>query len=46
MGNVIIKKAIYLIFTVESCGSPNTAVNIKLDKLGCNQDAGYLKINM
>ena len=44
MGNGITKKAIYLIFTSESCGSPNTAVNIKPDKLGCNQDARYLQI--
>lgn len=38
------KKAIYLILTVESCSSPNIMVNIKPEKLGCNQDAGYLKI--
>ena len=44
MGNVIIQKAIYLILAVESCGSPNTTVNVKPDKLGCNSDTGYLKI--
>lgn len=37
------KMVIYLILTVESCGSPNTAFNIKPDKLHCIQDACILK---